>query len=118
MHRSVVSVAFTAVLASAPLAQVPSTELSKPPAGARHFVIQSTGGKHGDSWIWTAPDGARMGRESLNLRGQVFELDLTGQAGTDGMPSTLTIRGVTPQGDAGETFTISGGTARWKSPID
>src|SRR4029453_18479820 len=28
------------------------------------------------------------------------------------------IRGVTPTGDAGETFAISGGMARWKSPID
>ena len=59
-----------------------------------------------------------MGRESMNLRGQVFELDSSGKAGADGMPSAITIRGVTPQGDAAETFTISGGTARWKSPID
>ena len=28
------------------------------------------------------------------------------------------IRGVTPQGDAGETFTIAGGKANWKSPVD
>ena len=59
-----------------------------------------------------------MGRESMNLRGQVFELDSSGKAGTDGLPSAVTIRGVTPQGDAAETFTISSGTAAWKSPVD
>jgi len=100
------------------LAQVPAADLAKPPASATHYIIQSTGGKHGDSWRWTGADGARMGRESINLRGQVFELDSSGKAGADGMPSSITIRGVTPQGDAGETFTITGGKASWKSPVD
>jgi len=59
-----------------------------------------------------------MGRESMNLRGQVFELDSSGKAGADGMPVSLTIRGITPQGDASETFTIAGGKASWKSPVD
>jgi imidazolonepropionase-like amidohydrolase len=59
-----------------------------------------------------------MGRESMNLRGQVFELDSSGKTGPDAMPSTIAIRGVTPTGDAGETFAITAGTARWKSPID
>jgi hypothetical protein len=27
-----------------------------------------------------------MARESINLRGQVFELDSSGKAGADGMP--------------------------------
>jgi len=117
MHRMLLSVCLTAAVAVA-AAQVPVAELAKPPASARHFVIQSTGGKHGDSWTWVAADGTRMGRESLNLRGQVFELDSAGKAGSDGLPSSLTIRGVTPQGDAAETFTISGGTAGWKSPVD
>jgi len=100
------------------LAQVPASELARPPANAKHFLIQSTGGKHGDSYIWVTADGTRMGRESLNLRGQVFEVDSSGQSGADGMPSAVTIRGVTPQGDAGETFAISNREARWKSPID
>ena len=30
------------------LAQVPAAQLAKPPADARHFTIESTGGKHGD----------------------------------------------------------------------
>jgi hypothetical protein len=59
-----------------------------------------------------------MGRESINLRGQVFELDSNGKAGADGMPVSLTVRGVTPQGDATETFSITGGKASWKSQVD
>ena len=59
-----------------------------------------------------------MGRESMNLRGQVFELDSTARAGADGLPSSVAIRGVTPQGDAAETFSVANGTASWKSPVD
>jgi imidazolonepropionase-like amidohydrolase len=106
-----------ALLGSA-LAQVPVKELAKPPANAVHFLIESSGGKHGDSWSWTAADGTRMGRESMNLRGQVFEMDSSGKAGVDGMPSSMTIRGVTPSGDAAETFSIASGKGQWKSPVD
>ena len=94
MRRLLVCAGLTMAVASA-LAQVPVGELAKPPAEARHFVIQSTAGKNGDSWTWVAPDGARMGRESMNLRGQVFELDSTARAGADGLPSSVAIRGVT-----------------------
>src|SRR6185295_8301164 len=118
IDRTVVLATITAIASSVVLAQVPASDLAKPPANARHFVIQSTGGKHGDSWSWVTADGTRMGRESMNLRGQVFELDSSGKAGTDGLPSAITIRGATPQGDAAETFAISDGTARWKSPVD
>jgi imidazolonepropionase-like amidohydrolase len=107
-----------AFLCSAALAQVPADQLAKPPANARHFLVQSTAGKHGDSWIWTGADGRRMGRESIILRGQVFELDSSGKAGADGMPVRLEVRGVTPTGDAGETFSIQNGKATWKSPVD
>ena len=105
-------------LSTTALAQVPASELDKPPADARHFEIRSTGGKHGDSWSWIAADGTRHGRESLNLRGQVWEVDYRGTSGPDGMPQTVTIRGVTPQGNAGETFLISKGSASWQSQID
>jgi imidazolonepropionase-like amidohydrolase len=118
IDRTVVLPTITAIASSVVLAQVPASDLAKPPANARHFVIQSTGGKHGDSWSWVTADGTRMGRESMNLRGQVFELDSSGKAGPDAMPSTIAIRGVTPTGDAGETFAINAGMARWKSPID
>lgn len=107
-----------AALSSTVLAQVPASELAKPPADARHFIIESTGGKHGESWSWITADGTRMARESLNLRGQVWEIDYSGKPGPDGMPATLAIRGVTPQGDAAEAFDISGGVAKWKSPVD
>ena len=80
MRRWLVLAGLTMAVASA-LAQVPAADLAKPPADARHYIIQSTGGKHGDSWTWVAPDGTRMGRESMNLRGQVFELDSSGKAG-------------------------------------
>src|SRR5476649_1013146 len=100
------------LLASASTAaQVPLAGLVKPPAGARHFLIMSTGGKHGDSWAWTLPDGTRMSRESLNLRGQVWEIDTSITPGADGLPARLVVRGVTPSGDASETFAIAGGKA-------
>jgi imidazolonepropionase-like amidohydrolase len=99
-------------------AQVPTADLAKPPPTARHYVIQSTGGKHGDSWTWIAADGTRMARESMNLRGQVFEYDSSGKPGRDGLPVSLEIRGTTPQGDAAETFKVSGGKASWKSQVD
>ena len=118
MPRKFALAAFVLTCSFSASAQVPVADLAKPPASATHYIIQSTGGKHGDSWSWVGADGARMGRESINLRGQVFELDSSGKAGADGMPATLTIRGVTPQGDAGETFTIAGGKASWKSPVD
>ncbi len=121
MYRLLVSVSVCLAMTMAAVlvvAQAPGAQLAKAPANARHFVDQSTGGKHGDCWIWVAPDGTRKGRDSVNLRGQVLELELTGKLGADGMPSEMTISGVTPQGDAAETFNISNGTAAWKSPID
>jgi imidazolonepropionase-like amidohydrolase len=117
MKRIFAFLCLTAAVTTA-FAQVPTADLAKPPAAARHLIIHSTGGKHGDSWMWVTPDGTRMGRESWNLRGQVFELDSSGTTGADGMPAKLTIRGVTPVGDAAETFNISAGTASWKSQVD
>ncbi len=118
MLRKLLLAGLGLALTSAASAQTPITDLVKPPANATHYIIQSTGGKHGDAWRWTSADGTRMGRESINLRGQVFELDSSGKPGADGMPSSLVIRGVTPQGDATETFSVAGGKASWKSPVD
>lgn len=106
------------LLSTSTFAQVPKDQLAKPPADARHFVIVSTGGKHGDSWMWTAPDGSRVGRESMVLRGQVWETDATAKLGADGMPAKVEVRGVSPQGNVAETFEITGGNASWKSQID
>lgn len=116
--RIVFSAALAMLTASSTQAQTPVAELLKPPADARHFVIQSRGGKHGDSWMWTGANGSYFGRESLKVRGMVLECDSEARAGADGMPSAMTIRGFNPSGDAAETFSISAGTARWKSPID
>jgi imidazolonepropionase-like amidohydrolase len=118
MHRKLLAACAGLLLSGSAAAQAPAADLAKPPANARHFIIQSTGGKHGDSWSWVAADGARMARESLNLRGQVWEVDYRGKADAKGMPVSVTIRGVTPQGDASETFTITDGKAIWKSPVD
>jgi imidazolonepropionase-like amidohydrolase len=105
-------------LSSMASAQVPVAELAKPPATATHYIIQSTGSKHGDSWLWTGADGTRMARESWILRGQVFEFDSAGKPGKDGMPAQLQIRGFSPTGDAAESFNIAQGKATWKSQVD
>ncbi len=99
-------------------AQVPAGDLAKPPADAQAFTILSTAGTHGKAELWTAPDGTRMSRESLLLRGQVWELEQSVKLGSDSMPAALVVRGVTPQGDAAETFQVADGTATWKSPVD
>ncbi len=118
MLRKILAATVLVLASSIVLAQVKKEDLLKPPANATHYVIQSTGGKHGESWIWTAPDGTRHGRESLGLRGQVFEMDSSGKAGADGMPVRIEIRGFTPSGDAGEVFAIANRQATWKSPVD
>lgn len=107
-----------AALVQPAAAQVGADQLARPPAGALHYVIQSTGGQHGESWRWQDADGTRHGRESLDLRGQVWEMDVRGVPGADGLPASLEVRGVTPQGDAAETFGRSGEAAHWHSPVD
>jgi imidazolonepropionase-like amidohydrolase len=99
-------------------AQVTVDQLAKPPADARQFTILSTSAHHGSDKVWTASDGTQMIRESLILRGQVFELDEAIKLGSDGMQVDDIVRGFTPNGDAGETFKRRGGTAEWKSQVD
>jgi len=94
------------------------SDLAKPPADAELFTIMSTAGVHGHSARWTTPDGVHWGRESIDLRGQIFEVDSASRLGADGMIDHLVVRGFTPQGDAAETFDIAGGTAGWKSVVD
>jgi imidazolonepropionase-like amidohydrolase len=111
--------AFVCALSLAPaMAETPVQDLAKPPADAQHFTILSTAGKHGESARWSTPAGTRMGRESILLRGQVFETDSTAHIGADGMLDSVTIRGFTPNGDAAESLIIAGGKATWKSPVD
>jgi len=108
----------SAVLSVAMRAQVPVDQLAKPPANAEAFTILSTSGTNGKAFLWTAEDGSRMSRDSVLLRGQVWELDQRVVLGRDGMPSSMVVRGFSPQGDAAETFQINGGKAVWKSPVD
>jgi hypothetical protein len=107
-----------ALSAASSWAQVPADRLAKPPADAKRYVIMSTAGKHGEASEWTAPDGTRWARASLVLRGQVWEIDESARIGPDGMVAQYTLRGVSPQGDVGETFAVAGGQAEWKSQID
>jgi imidazolonepropionase-like amidohydrolase len=113
------TMAATALLwASAAFAQVTADQLAKPPADAQRYVILSKAGTHGHTATWIMPDGTRMERDTLNLRGQVFELEEADRIGKDGMLTSLAVRGFTPQGDAAETFSVSNSTATWKSQVD
>lgn len=117
--RRILLAAFFATCASEAIADpTPKEQLLVPPANADHFVVVSTAGKHGDEYRWTMPDGRVAFRESILLRGLMFETDETMRIGADGMPADVIIRGVTPSGDAAETFGIVNGSASWKSPVD
>lgn len=112
---------FSAFIIAVPIVTatpVQAGDLLAPPPDAQQFTIMSTAGVHGHSARWTGPDGTRFGRESLLLRGQVFETDSSARLGRDGTLETLAVRGFTPSGDAAETFNIKDGTAVWKSPVD
>ncbi len=93
-------------------------DLAKPPADAQAITIMSSAGRHGVSYRWTTPDGVLHSRESMNLRGQVFEMDSVTKLGPDGLVREYTLRGFTPQGDVAETYSLEAGVGRWKSPVD
>ncbi len=117
MVRSFALLVFLSV-ARLTTAQVSVDELAKPPANARAFTILSVAGTHGKSFLWTAPDGAFMSRDSLLLRGQVFETDEAAKVDSNGILTSSVIRGFTPNGDAAESFAIRDGNATWKSQVD
>lgn len=121
VHRHILLACVAAIglaPASAASAQTPKEQLLAPPADAQKFLIVSAAGQHGQSAIWRLPDGTIATRESMNLRGQVFEQDETIHVGPNGQPDRIVIRGFTPSGDAAETFAVADGKASWKSPID
>ena len=98
---------------------VPKEQLLVPPANAEHFVIVSTAGKHGEAWRWTLPDGSIAVRESMLLRGLIFERDQVTQYDASGLPVKMVVRGVTPQGNAAETYVrAADGSATWTSQTD
>lgn len=109
------------LIASAPAAiaaPTPKDQLLVPPKDAAHYVVISTAGKHGDEYAWKLPDGRLAFRQSILLRGLIFETDETMRFGADNMPSEIVVRGVTPSGDVAENFAVSGGQASWTSPVD
>jgi len=117
--RRIFVAALLATCACAAFAEpVPKEQLLVPPSDATHYVVVSTAGKHGDEYVWTMPDGKLAFRESILLRGLIFETDETMRIGPEGMPIEVVIRGVTPQGDAAETFSITDGKATWTSQAD
>lgn len=118
MRRPILAVLLAASATAAIAAPTPKEQLLVPPGDATHFVVISTAGKHGDEYMWKMADGRLAFRESILLRGLTFETDQTLRFGSDGMPSELVVRGVTPNGDAAENFAISGGKATWTSPVD
>ena len=107
MRRSILAALLAASASAAFAAPTPKDQLLVPPADAAHFVIVSTAGKHGDEYMWNAPDGRTAFRQSILLRGLIFETDETMRIGADGMPTEIVIRGVTPSGDAAENFAIA-----------
>lgn len=115
-YVATIAILFSIVLTTQ--AQVPTEQLAKPPADAQVFTILSTSGTNGKSYFWIAPDGSRMSRDSILLRGQVWEIDQRVTLGPDHMPSFLEIRGVTPTGNAAEKFELRGKQATWTSPVD
>lgn len=97
----------------------PKEQLLTPPAGARHYTISSTAGKHGDIWSWTMADGRLAYRMSMSLRGWVTETDELVTLGPDRRATAIAIRGFTDTGDAAETFRVDpNGTAHWKTVVD
>ena len=118
MRHVLLAALLTASATAAIAAPVPKEQLMKPPADAVHYVVVSQAGKHGDQWVWTQADGSLAGRYSQSLRGWITEVDDVLKLGPNGLPTDLTIRGVTPNGDAAETFAVRDGKAMWKATAD
>ncbi|MFL6723706.1 MAG: amidohydrolase family protein [Sphingomicrobium sp.] len=117
-RRALITLCLAASAAALAAAPVPKEQLLVPPANADHFVVVSEAGKHGDEYRWTLPDGSVAYRESILLRGLVFEQDEVIRFDSAGKPVSITIRGVTPSGDSAESFAIDQAIGRWKTPVD
>ena len=118
MRHTILAALLAAAAPAAFAAPVPKEQLLKPPADATHYVVVSAAGKHGDQWAWTLADGSLASRYSQSLRGWITETDEVMTLGADGLPTKVEIRGVTPNGDAAETFAIANGKAVWKATAD
>src|SRR5437588_6076110 len=119
MRRSILAAVLATCASVALAAPTPKEQLMTAPTTARHYLISSTAGKHGDIWSWKMPDGRLAYRMSMSLRGWVTEDDELITLGADGRPTAIAVRGYTDQGDATEDFNVDGaGLAHWKTSVD
>jgi imidazolonepropionase-like amidohydrolase len=118
VRRALIALCFAVTPAALAAAPVPKEQLLQPPASAAHYVVVSDAGKHGDMWQWQMPNGRMAYRHSQSLRGWITETDQVDLLGPDGLPVKVEVRGITPNGDAAETFSIVDGKASWKSTAD
>jgi len=106
-----------AILAPIAAAQA-ADDLAVAPKSAATWSILSAGGKHGEEKVWTDENGVHHARMNIVLRGLTYDVDEAATIGENNIPTKIVIRGVTPSGDASETFEIADGVARWKTPAD
>lgn len=92
--------------------------LATAPKNAATWTILSAGGTHGSEQAWTDKDGVRHARMKIVLRGLTYDVDHATTVNEQGIPTSIVITGVTPSGDAGETFSVADGVAKWTSPAD
>ena len=118
MRHIILATLLAATAPAAFAAPVPKEQLLVPPKDAVHYVVVSEAGKHGDMWRWTLPDGKVAYRHSQALRGWISETDQVVVYDAAGYPTTIEVRGITPQGDAAETLSVADGKATWKSTAD
>src|SRR5260221_822324 len=119
MRRPILAAVLASCASLAFAAPTAKEQLLSPPQDARHYLITSSAGKHGDIWAWTTPDGKRAYRMSMSLRGWITEDDELITPGPDGRPTAIAVRGYTDQGDATEDFSVDpSGTAHWKTSVD
>ena len=123
MHKNILRRSLTAMAAglaaSVSLSALAlAEELAQAPDDARTWSILSAGGQHGQEQVWTDADGAQWSRLNIVLRGLTYDLDQAMVRNDKGVPTRITIRGVTPSGDAGETLAIENDIASWTTPAD
>lgn len=118
MTRRALMIAGFMSASAAVAAPVPKEQLMTPPADADRFIVVSESNTHGDEWRWTEADGDIAFRKSQSLRGWISEIDARVTMCEDKMPCAVTIRGVTPSGDAAETLELTDGSLEWDSGAD
>ncbi len=96
----------------------PAGDLMVPPAEATRYIIVSDTNTHGDEWRWVTGEGAIAFRKSQSLRGWITETDALVTLDENGNPSSIRIRGVTPQGDAAEIMGTNVDGVYWDSGAD